>query len=149
MAEAVGTAPVYPHYSTQNIRAASERNTGSILGKDDFLKLLVAQLSNQDPTQPLQDREFIAQMAQFSMVEQLMNMSSGLEDLRLALGSGLIGKSIQWQMVDEDGDTVIDRTGIVSAIVFRDGRQYALVGEQEVSLDQIVKIWQAQEEDGT
>ncbi len=53
-------------------------SSGTILGKDDFLKLLVTQLRNQDPMNPMQSQEFAAQLAQFSSVEQLNNISNSL-----------------------------------------------------------------------
>jgi flagellar basal-body rod modification protein FlgD len=55
------------------------------MDKDAFLKLLITQLANQDPMQPMEDKEFISQMAQFSTLEQINNMSVGFE----RLGSGL------------------------------------------------------------
>lgn len=71
------------------------------LGKDDFLRLLVAQLNNQDPLQPMDNTEFVAQLAQFSSLEQLVNVSDGLAMVQLAeLSSGnvqaasLVGKEI-------------------------------------------------------
>lgn len=54
------------------------------MGKEDFLKLLVAQLSQQDPLNPQDGAEFVAQLAQFSSVEQLMNIRGGLDTLALA-----------------------------------------------------------------
>jgi flagellar basal-body rod modification protein FlgD len=69
------------------------------LGKDDFLKLLITQLSHQDPTQPMQDREFVAQMAQFSTLEQMTNMNGELSKvlglLARSQAVNLLGKTVE------------------------------------------------------
>ncbi len=52
------------------------------LGKDEFLKLLVTQLSHQDPLKPMEDKAFIAQMAQFSSLEQMMQIKNSLKDMK-------------------------------------------------------------------
>ena len=68
------------------------------LGQDEFLKILITQLSYQDPTAPMEDKEFVAQMAQFSSLEQMTNMSNGFAQLSgtLNLNSaiGMIGKNV-------------------------------------------------------
>lgn len=84
-----------------------QRQTGSMqtLGKDDFLQLLVAKLQYQDPLKPMDDENFIAQLAQFSTLEQMSNISDGIESsnqwsflqmqsLNNVMASGLIGKEV-------------------------------------------------------
>lgn len=85
--------------TNENNSAASQ---GSILDKDDFLLLLVAQLKAQDPLKPMDSTEFTAQLAQFSSLEQLYNVNDNLEYLQLYQASinnsqavSLIGKSIK------------------------------------------------------
>ncbi|MES0492041.1 MAG: flagellar hook capping FlgD N-terminal domain-containing protein [Leptospirales bacterium] len=56
-------------------------NASSIMGKNEFLKLLVTQLSKQNPLDPVNDKEFIAQMAQFSALEQMQNVSAGMKQV--------------------------------------------------------------------
>jgi flagellar basal-body rod modification protein FlgD len=77
------------------------------LGRDDFLKLLIAQLQHQDPTNPMQDKEFIAQMAQFSTLEQMTNMAADFSRLTTMLASseasGALGRNVEIV----DGDRVI------------------------------------------
>lgn len=71
------------------------------LGKDDFMKLLLAQLKNQDPTSPMDAKDFSAQMAQFTSVEQMLNVNQNLQKLQdgqtalnTANAVNLIGKTI-------------------------------------------------------
>ncbi len=82
------------------------RTQSKELGKDDFLKLLITQLANQDPTSPMEDTQFISQMAQFSSLEQMTNMSSSFEKMAGMLNStqaaNTIGKTVELDL----GDTV-------------------------------------------
>ena len=72
---------------------------GQALGKDDFLKILLTQLTHQDPTSPLEDKEFVAQMAQFSTLEQMTNMSVELAKVFGVMAKsqaiGLLGKTVE------------------------------------------------------
>ncbi len=141
----VGKTVVWPHYSKDNAVLAKQNNNGS-LGKDDFLKILVTQLKNQDPMQPLQDKEFIAQMAQFTSMEQIMNMASEMKQLRQSMGiaSGLIGKQVSWMETKQTG--TVTKTGIVSAITNKDGIQHVVVDGQEIPLDDLVKVSNPEEQ---
>lgn len=141
--DVTGTSNIWPHYSKKNITKTVNEGD-QILGKDDFLKILVTQLRHQDPMQPMQDREFIAQMAQFSSVEQMMNMAGEMNALRQSLGISpdLIGKSIRWLQWNADGTKEEEFTGVVEAITFKDGLQHAVVGTNEITLDQIIRVWQ-------
>ena len=84
------------------IKPKVERNGGGELGKDDFLKLLIAQLSAQDPLDPMGAQDFSAQLAQFSGLEQMTNVNANLEIIqKLETASqnnsalNLIGKTVE------------------------------------------------------
>lgn len=87
--------------------AVNGRTASQELGKDDFLKLLLAQLANQDPTSPMENTQFIAQMAQFSSLEQMTNMSNEFTKLATMLNSSeavtVIGKTVD---IDVSGQLV-------------------------------------------
>jgi len=69
------------------------------MGKDDFMKILITQLSHQDPTKPMEDKEFIAQMAQFSSLEQMTNMNKQFtamaEKLNSSQAVNVLGKNVE------------------------------------------------------
>ncbi len=81
------------------------------MDKNDFLKILITQLSHQDPTQPLGDKEFIAQMAQFSSLEQITNMSEALTKV-----ADLVTRSQALSLLGANVD-VADGQSLVSGIV--------------------------------
>ena len=84
------------------------------LGKDDFLKLLMAQMTNQDPTSPMENTEFIAQMAQFTSLEQMTNMSQNFDKMASLINSSeaqsMIGRTVQIDLGAEQ-----TATGVVEA----------------------------------
>lgn len=91
---------------------ATGRKVDNSLGKDDFLKLLITQLTNQNPMNPLQDTQFIAQMAQFSSLEQITNMNESLGKMTAKLNSergiSTLGKVVELDL--GNGESV---TGVV------------------------------------
>ena len=105
------------------------------LGKDDFLKLLLAQLANQDPLKPLEDKEFIAQLAQFNTLEQMQQANKHLVDMlttqSLSQASALLGKHVE---------TAGGVSGAVSAVTMVDGQPKLTVGEDQVALADVVKV---------
>src|SRR3954451_24147861 len=86
---------------TSKTAAAADNN---VLGKDDFLKLMVAQMKNQDPMNPADDKDNIAQMAQFSSLEQITNLATAVQDLshRMSLTQnvGLLGHDVTYTKAD-------------------------------------------------
>lgn len=96
--------------------SSSSAANSKIIGKDDFMKLLLAQLKNQDPLNPMDGTDFAAQLAQFSSLEQLNNLNTelktqGLNQMTLgyAQSANMIGKEIAAQngnTVTTDGSTV-------------------------------------------
>jgi len=72
--------------------AATTPNT-ALLGKDDFLKLLISQLQNQDPMNPVSNDQFVTQSAEFSSVEALQNIQSSLTQMATSTGSSALASS--------------------------------------------------------
>ncbi len=108
------------------------------LGKDDFLKLLITQLSNQDPTSPMDNTEFIAQMAEFSSLEQITNLNSNFDKMNSMLTSSNAVNTIG-KVVDIDlGDTSI--TGVVQAITYGDNPQIK-VGNMYYDMKKITAVY--------
>jgi len=108
------------------------------LGRDDFLRLLIAQLSNQDPTNPMEDREFIAQMAQFSTLEQMTQMSADFSRLTSMLVGSEASNALGRNVEIADGDRTIE--GVVRAVT-RGTDPQVLVNGMYFSWTQVQKVF--------
>lgn len=111
-----------------------QRKTGpDTMGKDAFMKILIAQMANQDPTNPMKDTEFVAQMAQFSSLEQTMNLANAFEKFaasqnqsQLIQYNSFVGKEIRWHEVsdkkgEDDKPIINEGTGVIQSIKYIDG----------------------------
>jgi len=135
-----------PVASTTSAAAFNQQNTSARvpqknLGQNDFLKLITVQLANQDPMKPMEDTAFIAQMAQFSALEQSNALVKEFGLLRsssdISSASSLIGTQVT--MKPQSGSpltgivTAVDTTGAEPALVIN-GQSYAYSGLQRVEL---------------
>lgn len=113
------------------------------IGKDGFLKLLITQLQNQDPLEPMSNEDFAAQLAQFSSLEQMQNMNEGfgkLTDLtKLGSSASLIGKEVTYQ----DQVTGVPVTGTVDKVLLKSDGLYFSIDGKQISSGLVKEIGQA------
>jgi flagellar basal-body rod modification protein FlgD len=109
------------------------------LGKDAFLRLLIAELSNQDPLNPMEDREFVSQMATFSSLEQMQNMNKTLESMAEAnkfSAVQYIGKAVAF--TKGTGEDAQQTVAIVNHVWFEpNGKAILDTTEGEVALEDV------------
>jgi flagellar basal-body rod modification protein FlgD len=117
--------------------AAGIASKGKDLGdKDTFLKLLVAQLKYQDPSNPADSTQFLAQTAQFTQVEKLGDIADLLKAQRLVGVSGLVGHNVTY--MDEQGT---HQTGVISAAKLNgDSEPMLRIGNTDVLLSKVMEV---------
>ncbi|MDR2467673.1 MAG: flagellar hook assembly protein FlgD [Spirochaetaceae bacterium] len=109
------------------------------LEMNDFLKILTTQLSHQDPAAPMEDKEFVAQMAQISSLKQMTNMAQDIARLTAIFGgseaTSALGKQVE---IVEGGNTV---QGVVKAVT-RDGEPTVLVNGSYYQWNRVSKVFE-------
>lgn len=125
--------------TSTNSTSSATTATNDALGKDAFLKLLVAELSNQDPLNPMEDREFISQMATFSSLEQMQNMNktlTGMSEANKFNAVQYIGKAVAFTA--GDGEEATQKVAVVNHVWF-DPKEGTILDttEGEVPLEKV------------
>lgn len=109
----------------------------SQLGRDQFMRLLVTQMRNQNPLDPIKDADFIAQLAQFSSLEGIEKLNANFSDMlalqRLTQGTNLLGHTVVYQRPNSPGT----ERGSVDGISVQDGKIQLIVRGTFVPLDQV------------
>ena len=143
--------------STSGYTNLSSTQAGQgILGKDDFLRIFIEQLKNQDPLEPLKDREFISQMAQFSSLEQISNLNSSTEQLvemqsimvqelmgiKDSMNGSLFGNYSE--LIDKTGywtnQEGLEMSGRIDSIILKNQQYLALINGHEVLISDLYKV---------
>lgn len=102
------------------------------LGKMDFLNILVTQLRYQDPLNPMDDKEFIAQLAQFSALEQMTEQTRWTQ---MTYALGMVGQKVMYRTDQGEVDV-----GVVQSMRMVDGKPMLSLGESEIRLDQVLEV---------
>jgi len=127
----VGSVSNSSEYAVAPSGSTTVSNPYSQLGKDEFLQLLVTQMQHQDPLNPTSDTEFIAQMAQFSSLEQMQNLNTSFSQYK---AYNLVGQDVTASI---NGTTV---EGVVDAVRLQADGQFAVIGDTLVNIDKITKV---------
>jgi flagellar basal-body rod modification protein FlgD len=138
MASTAVNAVFNPPTSTSSSSSSASADNG--MGKDTFLKLLMAQMSNQNPMDPTDDKEMLAQLAQFSTLEQMTSMASSQQQSaaasQMSQAVNLIGRTVTY--LDSDGNT---QTGAVDQVSMANGAPALSIGGKDgISTSQITQV---------
>ncbi|MBL8863762.1 MAG: flagellar hook capping protein [Planctomycetes bacterium] len=133
--------------SSDPVTGAASNAPSSALDKDAFLKLLVSQVKNQDPLQPQGSTEYVAQLAQFSSLEQMQNLNDNIVGLallqqnnallsQLTQSSALIGQNVEWT----DPETGTKHVGEVKSVKLQDGIALLEIDGEDVPLGNVTQV---------
>ncbi len=111
-----------------------KRSTGDSLDKQAFLQLLVAQMQYQDPLEPMDNTEYISQLAQFSALEAMQNVDQTLTNQN---AFNLVGKQVIMSVGSEDGSTTAEIAGKVDFVQIIDGKAYVSIEDKMYSIDDL------------
>jgi flagellar basal-body rod modification protein FlgD len=145
LGSSLGVSSSASAYGTASTSATSSGTTDQLssstalaINSSDFLKLFLAQLENQDPTQPMDNTKMLAQLAQMTEISTLQQVQTSLQGTQLAQSSALIGKNVTG--LDVNGDAV---NGVVASVTQSNDAGLVLqVGTQYIKPDAVVKVTQ-------
>ena len=130
---AAATTPYVPAVT------AKDPTGKKIMGKDDFLKLFLVQLKNQDPEKTQDQSQFMAQLAQFSSLEQMQNLNTNQQAAtsasQLGAASNLLGRVID--VIDDQGNPM---TGQVTSVRLEKGEPKLMLGLRSFTMKQLVQV---------
>ena len=128
------TAATENHTGLRSLSDLTSTKTSgtSSLDKNAFLQLLVAQLSNQDPLSPTDNTEYVAQLAQFTLLEQIQQLNG---TTNTSQAYSLMGKYVN---IDAKGDGTSYVFGKVDGVIIEDGKPYVVVGDSKYPYDNVV-----------
>ncbi len=139
-----------PGISIDDPGTAAGLPTPDQLGKDAFLRLLVSQLKNQDPMEPARNEEMLAQLAQFSSLEQMQELNDNIVGLavlqqsnalmsQLTSSSALIGQSVEYS--DPQGSATGGTAwGTVSSVKIQEGLAVLVIDGKDVPLANVLEV---------
>lgn len=117
-------------------KTESTESTGSTLGKDEFLQLLVAQMKYQNPLEPMDNTEYVSQLAQFSQLEEMKNIQSTVHNLK---GTQLLGKQVIIHTKNSSG-AVNEIVGYVDYTTTQGNKTYLSVNGSLYSIDDLYTV---------
>ena len=108
----------------------------AMLDESDFIMLLITQLSNQDPLDPLDDREFISQMAQLNTLNETMALNENMRTLQMLQAASLVGRQVE--AIGPNGEHA---EGTVTEVWFIDSQPWLTIDDEVVvALEQVIRI---------
>ncbi len=130
---------------SSNQLPAAAGTSGEVLGKDDFLNLMLIQMRNQDPLNPMDNQAMLSQMAQFSSLEQMSNLNDTIAGQQASdtfmQATGLLGKQVTIWDPNSSPDQPSTLTSKVSAVRFTEsGPQVTLENGLVGSIDQLLQV---------
>ena len=131
-----GTTSDYWQKPTTVDSGSSAGGTDSLSTVDSFLKILASELQNQDPTEPVSNTEYVAQLAQFNSLQQMSSLNGSMSKFQ---AYSLIGMEVSYTATDSSGNS-LSGTGIAQSVVTNGNDVYVMVDGNKIKLASITKV---------